>query len=271
MMSYFEYARDILLGENLEDKMLSPQLDWVDWKPFELPDSPGRSGRIAFSTQQFKFPKATRLNETEKKAMALHSFANHELLAIEMMAAAILIYPHYTSEEIKFKKGILGALKDEQKHLGLYIQRLNELGFSFGDFPLNDFFWKQMPKLKTAAQYTAMMALTFEAANLDFAQYYAEIFKNLGDERTANILMTVLEDEISHVAFGSFWMKRWRKDQKLWDYYRESLPWPLTPARSKGIGFDPSLHARAMQDQEFINSLVNYSDDFRITKRTQPK
>jgi len=67
--------------------------------------------------------------------------------AIEMMAAAILIYPHSTEEDVRFKKGIVTALKDEQKHLSLYIKRMNELGYEFGDFPLNDFFWRQLEKV----------------------------------------------------------------------------------------------------------------------------
>lgn len=268
MITYKDFAQKILLGENLPDKYSDYSFEWSEWTEFELPKLPGRTGQLAFSDKQSKFPKAARLNETDKKAIALHSFANHELLAIEMMAAAILIYPHQTEEEVRFKKGILTALKDEQKHLGLYIKRLNELGYAFGDFPLNDFFWRQMEKLKTPAQYTAMMALTFEAANLDFAQYYAGIFRSFGDEITAGVLDTVMEDEISHVAFGAHWMKRWKGDKKLWDYYRESLPYPLTPARSRGINFDPTVHARAMNDDEFIQSLTDYDDDFLITKRT---
>jgi len=266
-ISYHEFARKILSGESLEDKLLSTPIIWTKWQEFELPPSPGRKGRISFSKDQIKFPKAPNLNIPEKKAIALHSFANHELLAIEMMAAALLIYPHETDEDIRFKKGILSALKDEQKHLGLYISRLNELGYQFGDFPLNDFFWRQMQKLKTPAQYTAVMSLTFEAANLDFAQYYSKIFRSFGDEKTASILDEVLEDEISHVAFGSHWMKRWRQDKDLWNYYLSSLPFPLTPARSKGIGFDPKIHERAMNDPEFTMKLDQYEDDFKITKR----
>lgn len=267
MISYSDFAQKILSGESLEDKMLESPIDWDQWKEFDLPSLPGRKGKLTFSDNQPKFPKANRLNEIDKKAMALHSFANHELLATEMMAAALLIYPHYTDEDLRFKKGILTALKDEQKHLSLYIGRLNELGYAFGDFPLNGFFWRQMEKLKTPSQYMALMSLTFEAANLDFAQYYAKIFRSFGDERTANVLDIVLEDEISHVALGSFWMKKWREDKNLWDYYLESLPWPLTPARSRGIDFDPGLHARAIGDEHFIASLISYDDDFRITKR----
>lgn len=267
-ISYDDFARTILEGQDLSDKLLNLSPEWGEWKPYVLPKSPGRSGRINFSERQLKFPKPGRLNETEKKAMALHSFANHELLAIEMMAAALLIYPHKNEDDIRFKRGVITALKDEQKHLSLYIKRMNELGFEFGDFPLNDFFWKQMEKLRTPAQYSAVMALTFEAANLDFAAYYAEIFRSLGDVETASIMETVLDDEIAHVAFGAHWMKKWKEDKSLWDYYMASLPFPLTPARSRGIGFNPSLHAKAMGDDDFITSLIGYDDDFKITKRS---
>lgn len=268
MISYNDFAQKILLGENLEDKFFDATIEWAAWSEFHLPYRPGRTGRLIFSENQIKFPKSIRLSETDKKAVAIHSFANHELLAIEMMAAAILIYPHANDEDVRFKKGILTALKDEQKHLRLYIGRLNQLGYEFGDFPLNDFFWRQMEKLKSAQQYTAMMALTFEAANLDFAQYYAKVFRSFGDVETAVILETVLEDEISHVAFGSHWMKRWRQDKKLWDYYLSCLPGPITPSRSKGIGFDSILHGKAMGDDEFMTSLISYDDHFNITKRS---
>jgi uncharacterized ferritin-like protein (DUF455 family) len=267
MISYYDFARQILEGETLSDKLLAVSFDWDLYCHHPLPESPGRGGKLAFSKEQMKFPKTKSLYEAQKKAMALNSFANHELLAIEMMAAALLIYPHKSEEDVRFKKGILGALKDEQKHLSLYIRRMNELGYEFGDFPLNDFFWRQMEKLKTPVQYAAVMALTLESANLDFAQYYARLFREMGDQETASILNTVLEDEIRHVAFGGHWMKRWREDRSLWDYYREALPWPMTPARAKGIGFDPEIHQRALADQEFVDRLTAFNDDFRVTRR----
>lgn len=271
MASYYEYAREILLGENLESKLTTSSIEWDEWKTFELPKLPGRKDRLAFSDSQMKFPKAAHLNTDDKKALALHSFANHELLAIEMMAAAILYYPHKTDEEIRFKKGIVTALKDEQKHLMLYIRRINELGYEFGDFPLNDFFWRQMEKLATPSQYLSVMALTFESANLDFAQFYRDLFKKFGDDKTAQIMDIVLEDEISHVAFGAHWLKNWRKDETLWDYYRSTLPWPVTPARSKGIEFDSELHFKAIGDRDFVEKLASYNDDFKVTRRAKEK
>jgi len=267
MSSYKEYAEQILLGGEFENKLFDTPFNWSEWEPFELPKSPNRSQRLKFSDLQLKFPKVSRLNETDKKALALHSFANHELLAIEMMAAALLIYPHQSDDDLRFKKGILSALKDEQKHLSLYVKRIQQLGYDLGDFPLNDFFWRQMEKLKTPEQYVSVMALTFEAANLDFAQHYAELFHSFGDHETASILETVLEDEISHVAFGAHWLKKWRKDKNLWDYYLSVLPWPLTPARSKGIHYKSHLHLKAVSDPDFVEKLSTYDDNFQITKR----
>lgn len=266
MTSHYDFAQQILLGETLQDKLTDTQFTWKEWSSFDLPSSPGRIGRIAFSKKKIKFPPKQFLNEADKKAMALHSFANHELLAIEMMAAALLIYPHDNEESLRMKKGILKALKDEQKHLSLYIGRLNELGYEFGDFPLNDFFWKQMAKLKTSSEFLAVMSLTFEAANLDFAQYYSRIFKKFGDHKTADILDIVLEDEISHVSFGAYWMKKWRQDKTLWQYYMECLPGPMTAGRGKGIDFDFDLHVKAMGDEDFVKELEKFEDRFRMTK-----
>lgn len=268
MASYKTLARQILEGQSLNDKLISlNELQFDDWSSYTLPDIPARADKIAFTDERIKFPKAPRIFGAEGKAIALHSFANHELLAIEMMAGALLFYPHKTEEEIRFKKGIMKALEDEQKHFSLYVQRINELGYEFGDFPVNDFFWKQMQKLESAENFAAVMSLTFEAANLDFAQYYRDLFKEDGDHKTAEILNIVLEDEISHVAFGSHWLKRWRGDKTLWDYYLSVLPYPLTPARGKGLHYDPVVHKRAMSDDSFVYNLTHYDDPFRVTRR----
>jgi len=265
--SYFDVCKQIVFGDKIQDKLVTAKIDWSGLEAFELPRLPSREKRIQFSDTQIKFPKSPSLNDKKNTAIALHSFANHELLAIEMMASAIMLYPHETEQDLRFKKGLWVALQDEQRHFSLYVERLKELGYEFGDFPLNDFFWRQMEKLKTPQQFSSVMSLTFEAANLDFAFYYKNIFEKFGDFKTANILKTVLEDEITHVSFGAHWLNRWRGEKKLWDYYREQLPFPLTPARSKGIQYTSELHMRAIEDADFIRTKDLYEDDFRITKR----
>lgn len=271
-MKTSELARHILFNGDLESKLI--EIGSLDFEPtkecLEIPKMPERFKSISFSNKNMKFPKGN-LYEVEKKAMALHSFANHELLAIEMMAAALAIYPHHTPELKRFKQGVLSSLKDEQKHFKLYQKRLNELGYEFGDFPISDFFWRQMESLKTPSQYLATMSLTFEAANLDFAFFYHNLFREMEDHETADVLEIVLKEEISHVAVGVHYLNLWRKDKSLWDYYRENLPYPMTPARAKGKVFREQERLKAHLPTSFIQELKNYQDDFKITQRKEWK
>lgn len=267
-MKLSQLTRSIIEGETLSDKLLNFKSIEFDEFDFQLPNGPKRSGKIQFSLKQMKFPKG-HFHLDEKKAMALNSFANHELLAIEMMACALAIFPHHTDELKRFKRGILVSLKDEQKHFMLYQKRMQQIGYDFGDFPLNDFFWRQMPLMDTPSKYLAVMALTFEAANLDFAKSYRDYFAAIDDKQTANILDIVYRDEISHVNLGVHYMNLWKKDKTLWQYYQECLPMPLTPARSKGKVFDYDGRTLAKMDNDFIENVKSFSGDFNITKRKE--
>lgn len=268
-MHYREYARQILEGENLDDKLLSSKdLEFTELiQHYSLPDNPGRTSRLEFNNEQVKFPRNTSFHLEEKRGLALHFFANHELLAIEMMAAALLVYPDSSKEMILFKKGLIKTIQDEQKHLKMYLARMKEFGIELGDFPLNDFFWRSMEKCKTPSQFYSAMAMTFESANLDFAQFYEAGFRAVEDFKTAEIMRVVLEDEISHVALGAHWLNQWKGSMDLWSYYKSNLPGVMTPARSKGIHFDKGIRSKAGLDQDFISQLDDFRDEFKVTNR----
>lgn len=268
-MNYRQYARQILEGESIDDKLLSSKDLTITpiLEHYILPESPGRVNRLKFNNDQVKFPRSASFHLDEKKALALHFFANHELLAIEMMAAALLVYPDTSDDIIRMKKGLVKTIQDEQKHLSMYINRMREFGLELGDFPLNDFFWRSMENMPTASHFYAAMALTFESANLDFAQFYEKAFRTVGDEKTANIMKVVFEDEISHVALGAHWLNHWKGDKKLWNYYVENLPGVMTPARAKGIHYDAQIRLKCGLDNEFITELSDFRDEFKVTNR----
>ena len=275
-MEVHEYARKILFGEHLEEKLLDRSV--IQWKETDmsysgatLPEYPARAPKIAISAEQSKFPKISSLHIKERRGAALHFFANHELLAIEMLAAALYLFPCQSQEDLSFKKTLVSTLGDEQKHFSLYLKRMKDFGVNFGDYHLNDFFWKYMKKVQSPQQFLSILALTFESANLDFSRYYEEVFTELGDHETAKIMAEVYADEISHVAVGAYWLKKWRDDRELWDYYRTNLPQLLTPARAKGVVFDRQGRLKAGLDEEFVDQLFAYRDDFKVTNRRQSR
>lgn len=268
-MHYVDFAKNLLLGTSIEDKLLYPKdlvFDQIS-QSFNLPKSPGRVKKIEFDNSQVKFPKSSSFHLSDKRALALHFFANHELLAIEMMASALLMYPDIGSDMLQFKKGLVKTIQDEQKHLKLYMGRMKDFGVELGDFPLNDFFWRSMENLKTPTHFYSAMALTFESANLDFAQYYEKSFLAVEDNESAKIMRIVFEDEISHVALGAYWLNQWRGETDLWSYFSTHLPGVMTPARAKGIHFDRSSRERAGLDNDFLNHLEAFRDDFKVTNR----
>lgn len=269
-MNIYEYANILLNGSSLEDKLL-PAHD-ISFEgsstSFKVKSVPGRSDKLALSTKQIKFPKISTFHLEDRRGLALHFFANHELLAIEMMAAAILKLSVADSKENQLiQKGLLKTIADEQKHLKLYLNRMKEFKVEFGDYPLNDFFWRQMGDIEDYGTFFSTMALTFEQANLDFAEFYAKVFDEVGDEKSSRIMNIVLEDEISHVAFGRIWSNLWRKDQSLWDYYKTHLPGNLTPARAKGIILNVEARKLAGLDEDFIAQIEGYRDDYTLTNR----
>lgn len=279
-MSLYEWAHSILLSEDLDVKLTPIKLSGHNFNSQDqyvsqyskdiLAKGPIRSSKHQMNNRQDKFPKRGSFAQEENRAKAMHFFANHELLAMEMMATAIIYFPTNSEKDHKIKIGIANALIDEQKHFRLYRKRMNELGVDFGDFSINDFFWKYMTKIESLEQFLCMMSLTFEAANLDFSLYYFDCYQEFDDEQSAKIMKTVYEDEISHVALGSHWLnlKAQNQSKSLWKYYLENLPNGLSPARGKGIHFDVNGRKRAGLDHDFLKNSENYKDQFNVVNRS---
>jgi len=270
-MNAFEFAHHILNNGDIASKLLNPSnvSDFSGtYEPF-LYDVPVRNPEFQFSDDKIKFPRKNSLGDLKQRAKTLHFFANHELLAIEMMAFAILAFPEMTSMQ---RKIMLSTIGDEQRHFSLYCSRMSDFGINFGDFPLNQFFWKFTPLMDSLEQFYAIVALTFEQANLDFAKHYQSIFQDIGDEKTAQIIKEVYEDEIKHVARGKMELERNLEDpEELWAYYESLLPANLTAERGKGIHFDREGRIKSGLPMHFIDSIKDYKSGFKVTNRRQWK
>ena len=134
-----DLATRILTGTSLQDKLAWEPVAWTPSRPVSVA-RPGRSPALAFAPRgtNAPLPRRSHLDRSEARATLLHSFANHELLALELMAHALLRFPDAPEG---FRKGLLTVLHDEQVHLRLYLDRLAVLGMDFGAVPLSSYFW----------------------------------------------------------------------------------------------------------------------------------
>lgn len=257
------FAERVLFGDTLADKLTrpGPLRDDVPGPALSRPpDAPGRSGLLSLAHEHAvrPFPTRRELKEEEGRARALHAFANHELLALELMALTLLRFPDAPRG---FRDDIVRTLVDEQRHLRMYCARLEQLGHPFGEEPVNGWFWHCLSDLDRIETYTAAMSLTFEQANLDFADHFRYRFRALGDPDTAAILDTVYRDEIRHVAHGVRWWRETHGGAAHLDFdaWQRALPPPLTPARARGRGFDRAGRRAAGLDAGFLSRLQAWS------------
>jgi uncharacterized ferritin-like protein (DUF455 family) len=256
-LNQYELSEKILFGSSLSEKLSDST--GVSWSPDHtckpnLPARPSRCPGIAFGEVSQSFPKENLFADQKIRAQALHYFANHELLAIELFAWALLSFDEIDEMQTRI---LIRTIGDEQKHLRMYITRIEELGGAFGDFPLSDYLWSELTQSQSFEAFSAAMALTFEQANLDHALYFRSVFAKAGDSRTAEILNVVYHDEIKHVAAGTKTLlsSHDREGSSLWDFYVKLLPGNLSPARAKGKVFSAEARKKAGLPDEFVNQL----------------
>jgi uncharacterized ferritin-like protein (DUF455 family) len=256
------FAELVLYSPDLESKLLAPDSGLLDTKitsasPFLTPPLPARTPGLtldrAKKPRENNFPTRSKLSEDRSRGLVLHFFANHELLALELMALALLKWPEAPEG---FRRGLVQTMAEEQNHMRLYLGRMHDLGVEFGEANLNGFFWKCMKDLASPMEFAAAMSMTFEQANLDFALHYENLFQEEGDITSADIMKRVRLEEIGHVKHGVTWFERWRpKCERLFKEWQETLHFPMTPARAKGITFDREGRLAAGLPADFIDEL----------------
>lgn len=258
-MQLEDLAHAVLFGTRWEDKLIEPGALEDAPRKAALKHAPAFPGRPSHLSRlgRAEFPKDGSLGEATHRGRLLHFFANHELLAMELMALMLLKFPDAPKP---FRAGIAETIREEQNHLRLYVERMNELGVGFGELPVNEYFWKAMKEMSSPLQFVVQMSLTFEQANLDFSLHFQKAVAKTGDEKTAALLERVYREEIGHVKHGLVWFNRWRKDgasasEDDWDAYLRLLEPPMTARRAKGPIYSAEARRSAGFSERFIHEL----------------
>src|ERR1039458_8390509 len=98
-MELRDFAEKVLFATTLDEKLQSPVVVTDDrpGSPLLTPEVPSRPAELRFkplSSGKADFPGVQRLERERERGRLLHFFANHELLATELMALALLRFPH---------------------------------------------------------------------------------------------------------------------------------------------------------------------------------
>ncbi|MGQ0507581.1 MAG: DUF455 family protein [Myxococcaceae bacterium] len=246
------WAYDFVSATRLADKLSPPEPPSRWLHPAEpcVIERPGRPPEMVVREAKKKTPK---VHHPARRAEVLHTFLHHELQAAELMAWAILAFPQTPPS---FRKGLLGICRDEIRHLQMYGAHLETLGFPFGAFPVNDWFWWRVPANNPApAHFLARMGIAFEGANLDHGARYTAAFAAAGDHRAAEIQAQIVEEEVPHTAFALHWFHQFTGDTSF-EGWRKYLPSPISPVMARGAPLNVEARLRAGYTPAFLESLV---------------
>lgn len=137
----------------------------------------------------------------------LHAIAHIELNAVDL---AWDLIARFASPDLPrtFYDDWIGVAVDEGRHFTLLAARLAELQATYGDLPAHDGLWRAAED--TSGDLTARLAVVpmlLEARGLDVTPAMVDKLRSSGDLQSANILQSIYEEEINHVALGRRWFE----------------------------------------------------------------
>lgn len=252
------WARAYLLSTNLAYKIAPPALPPVWTEDYAAEDlRPGRPPELIVSPKKQKSITLGALQRLEARAELHHRFWHHELQAAELMCWAALKFKETPDE---FRDGLLRICRDEIRHMALYQQYIESLGFELRDFAVRDWFWARIPSCETPLQFVALLGIGLEGANLDHTARFASWLGAVGDHRGADLQKRVGREEVAHVRFASRWFQIWSGGTDF-DCWRAELPAPLSPLLMRGKTISKGLRLKAELTQDFIDRLEKWAPD----------
>lgn len=262
-MEIRKFAEQVLCSTSLEEKLKRHAGPWTDEFPGEplQVDEPGRPANLQFALPRTApgMPKPAAFVSQEKRAVAHHIMANHELQACEVMAYMLCAFPNAPAE---YRQGMVEIIDDEQRHTQMHIKRAAQLGIEFGSLPVNCYIWKKALQFESVMDYLAGLPLVFEGRNLDHSLEFETYFRESGDEKSAALMRIIHEDEIRHVAFGMTWLRKLKPENMSdWEAFESHLHWPLRPDKARGDTFDRKSRQAAGMSDEFIDLLSRVESD----------
>ena len=273
-----EYCLQILESGDLESKLRPPrgsvgeELDDSDPGPPLYIDRPARSSELRMRSGSVKLPRLHELADSSARARCLRRFAHHELMAVELFAWALLLWPDVPSS---LRQGWLRALHDEQRHCALYLGRLRAHDSDFSEEPLSDYFWKHAASIYAGSRgplgFISGMGLTLEQASLDFTVIYGEAFSRAGDDESARVSRLVHVDEQRHVRLAAHWLGRLKRpNESDVEAYESSVPFPLSAARAKGRAFHVGARREAGLSEAMIEHVRLARPSLGVRRRRVP-
>ena len=141
----------------------------------------------------------------EARRETIHRHMTNEVTSLDIAAQMLVEFPDAPWE---LQMELARQCWDESRHIAALHRRLLEMGGHKGEFPITVFEWTVTSSIDNFAGRLATQNRTLEAGAMDVVGGLIKSFQDLGDDRSAEMLDTILADEVQHVRFANRWIKR---------------------------------------------------------------
>jgi uncharacterized ferritin-like protein (DUF455 family) len=229
---------------------------WADGRlspvvPTPPPDRPARPERPELKLPR-DMPKRGRGGNLQNRVALLHALAHIELNAIDLAWDLVSRFAHVGMPK-GFTDDWVRVADDEARHFQMLEDRLNALGASYGDLPAHDGLWQSATETANdLAARLAVVPMVLEARGLDVTPDTVRRLRAFGDAESADLLQTIHDEEIDHVAAGRRWFghlcaQRGAEPVALWQelvgrHFRGGLKRPFNTASRLRADFGPEFY-----------------------------
>lgn len=194
-----------------------------------------------------------RLGSVAGKRSFIHAIAHIEFNAIKL---ALDIAYRFTGMPAQFYRDWVYVANDECKHFQMLCEHLKNYDCAYGDLPSHDGLWSMAVKTdKDLLSRLSLVPRYLEARGLDVTPAMLDKFNAQKDTASAAVLEVILEDEVTHVAYGTKWMDYVCAEEGI---YREDIFFENIEHYLKGqiLGpFNKPLRRRAGFTENELNKL----------------
>lgn len=215
MLNLYTSTFDALQSCNINDKAMAAKRLYADYQAGKLTRD-STLPTLVQSLPQAGRPDKPELvppakvkrrspHNTEGQAALVHAVAHIEFNAINLALDAVYRFRDMPDD---YYRDWLQVAAEEAYHFELLSERLQSLGYEYGDMPAHNGLWEMA--VKTDFDVMVRMALVprvLEARGLDVTPGMMERLQQAGDQTTVDILKIILRDEIGHVRIGSHWFR----------------------------------------------------------------
>ena len=134
----------------------------------------------------------------------MHKHMHNEMQSLEMAAQSLADFPE-TPWHVRL--GLARQCWDESRHTRLLHRRLREIGGRKGEFPVMNYEWSVTCSLQNISARLAIQNRVFEGGEIDLLRHLVKMWREAGDDTTADLLDGILADEIQHVRYANQWFK----------------------------------------------------------------